>query len=55
MSLLQELIDDDVVEFRPEVPLLAAFGGQIKVGQIEDAIEFVIKKSAELRALGVPE
>ena len=44
VALLLELIDDDEVEFRPEVPLLAAFGGKIKVGQIEEAIEFVVKK-----------
>ena len=28
VALIRELVDDDVVEFRPEVPLLAAFGGQ---------------------------
>ena len=40
MKLLRELVDDDEVEFRPEVPLLAAFGGKVKVDQIEEAVEF---------------
>ena len=44
VALVRELVDDDVVEFRPEVPLLAAFGGKIKVSKIEEAVEFVVKK-----------
>ena len=43
-DLLRSLIDDDVVEFRPEVPLLAAFGGKVAVHDIERAVEFVVKK-----------
>ena len=44
VKLLRELIDDDLVEFRPELPLLAAFGGKVKVEQIEEAVEFVARK-----------
>ena len=44
VALVRELVDDDVVEFRPEVPLLAAFGGKIKVSKIEEAVEFVARK-----------
>ena len=44
VALIRELVDDDVVEFRPEVPLLAAFGGKVKVEQIDEAIEYVVKK-----------
>ena len=44
VKLLRELVDDDVIEFRPEVPLLAAFGGKVKVEQIEEAVEFVAHK-----------
>ena len=44
VKLIRELVDDDVIEFRPEVPLLAAFGGKVKVEQIEEAVEFVAHK-----------
>ena len=44
VKLLRELVDDDEVEFRPEFPLLAAFGGKVKVNEIEDAVEFVVMK-----------
>ena len=43
-DLLRTLVDEDVVEFRPEVPLLAAFGGKVAVHDIERAVEFVVKK-----------
>ena len=44
VALIHSLVDDDEIEFRPEVPLLAAFGGKMKVSKIEDAVEFVVKK-----------
>ena len=44
VKMLHELVDDDVIEFRPEAPLIAAFGGKVKVSQIEEALEFVAHK-----------